>query len=45
MNYNTNYRFLQKYSAELGSLISDFQVKGSCAIGLQTGMMQVTNQK
>lgn len=40
MNYNTNYRFLQKYSAELGSLASDFQVKGSCELALQTGTVQ-----
>ena len=33
MNYYDNYTFLQKYSAELGSLVSDFQVKGSCEQG------------
>ena len=33
MNYYDNYTFLQKYSAELGSLASDFQVKGSCGQG------------
>ena len=33
VNYYDNYTFLQKYSAELGSLVSDFQVKGSCAQG------------
>ena len=43
VNYYDNYSFLQNYSAELGNLISDFQVKGSCALGLQTGMMQVTS--
>ena len=43
VNYYDNYGFLQNYSAELGNLISDFQVKGSCALGLQTGMMQVTS--
>ena len=43
MNYYDNYTFLQKYSAELGSLASDFQVKGSCAQGLQTGKVQTAN--
>ena len=33
VNYYDNYTFLQKYSAELGSLASDFQVNGSCAQG------------
>ena len=33
MNYYDNYTSLQKYSAELGSLVSDFQVKGSCEQG------------
>ena len=33
VNYYDNYTFLQKYSAELGSLVSDFQVKGSCEQG------------
>ncbi|WP_303221453.1 hypothetical protein [uncultured Prevotella sp.] len=37
MNYYDNYTFLQKYSAELGSLVADFHVKGSCAHGVQTG--------
>ena len=43
MNYYDNYTFLQKYSAELGILASDFQVKGSCAQGLQTGKVQTAN--
>ena len=43
VNYYDNYTFLQKYSAELGSLASDFQVKGSCAQGLQTGKVQTAN--
>lgn len=43
VNYYDNYGFLQNYSAELGNLISDFHVKGICALGLQTGMMQVTS--
>ena len=33
VNYYDNYTFLQKYSAELGSLASYFQVKGSCEQG------------
>ena len=33
MNYYDNYTFLQKYSTELGSLVSNFQVKGSCEQG------------
>lgn len=40
MNYYDNYTFLQKYSAELGSLVTDFQVKENCALGLQTGKVQ-----
>ena len=43
MNYYDDYRFLQKYSAELGNLADDFQVKGSCAQGLQTGKVQVAS--
>ena len=43
VNYYDNYTFLQKYSAELGSLASDFQVNGSCAQGLQTGKVQTAN--
>ena len=33
VNYYDNYTFLQKYSTELGSLVSNFQVKGSCEQG------------
>ena len=33
VNYYDNYTFLQKYSAELECLVSDFQVKGSCEQG------------
>ena len=40
VNYYDNYTFLQRYSAELGSLVPDFQVKGNCALGLQTGKVQ-----
>ena len=43
MNYYDDYRFLQKYSAELGNLADDFQVKGNCAQGLQTGKVQVAS--
>jgi len=43
VNYYDDYRFLQKYSAELGNLADDFQVKGSCAQGLQTGKVQVAS--
>ena len=38
-----DYHFLQKYSAELGNLASDFQVKGGCAQGLLTGKVQVSS--
>ena len=43
VNYYDDYRFLQKYSAELGNLADDFQVKGNCAQGLQTGKVQVAS--
>ena len=43
VNYYDNYAFLQNYSAELGNLISNFQVKGSCAQGLLTGKIQVAS--
>ena len=43
VNYYDGYSFLQKYSAELGNLASDFQVGGSCAQGLQTGKVQITS--
>ena len=43
VNYYDDYRFLQKYSAELGNLADDFQVKGNCAQGLLTGKVQITN--
>ena len=43
VNYYDDYRFLQKYSAELGNFADDFQVKGSCAQGLQTGKVQVAS--
>ena len=43
VNYYDDYGFLQEYSAELGNLISDFQVKESCAQGLQTGKVQVAS--
>lgn len=43
VNYYDDYRFLQKYSAELGNLVSDFQVKGCCAQGFQTGKIQVAS--
>ena len=43
VNYYDDYRFLQKYSAELGNLADDFQVKGSCAQGLQTGKVQISS--
>ena len=40
MNYYDNYTFLQRYSAELGSLVTDFLVEGNCALGLQAGKVQ-----
>ena len=43
VNYYDDYRFLQKYSAELGNLVFDFQVKGGRAQGLQTGKIQVAS--
>ena len=43
VNYYDDYHFLQKYSAELGNLASDFQVKGGCAQGLLTGKVQVSS--
>ena len=36
-NYYDNHTSLQKYSAELGSLVSDFHVKGSCVQGTTGG--------
>lgn len=45
VNYYDNYTFLQKYSAELGSLVSDFQVKGSCAQGGARKMVLKFSQK
>ena len=43
MNYYDNYTFLQNNSVELGSLVPDFQVKGRCALGLQTGKVQTAS--
>ena len=45
MNYYDNYTFLQKYSAEPGSLASDFQVKGSCGQGDTGGYCTFDKEK
>lgn len=45
VNYYDNYTFLQKYSAELGSLVSDFQVKGSCEQGDTGGYSTFDKEK
>ena len=45
MNYYDNYTFLQKYSAELGSLASDFQAKGSCGQGDTGGYCTFDKEK
>ena len=45
VNYYYNYTFLQKYSAELGSLVSDFQVKGSCEQGDTGGYSTFDKEK